>query len=245
METSKAYDLPIRIFHGSFALLFLVSFFIGKFVEDDSALYAYHMISGILMTILVIMRLFWSIFGSKTSSLSSFQLGLVDLKDYFSSLFSSLKTRRYLGHNPASSYAAILMMLFTMGIALSGSMMVLKINKHFFKEMHEVLAHLFFLVVILHIAGVIIHELKHRDGMLFSMINGKKMKIEGETEIESYHSTSGFVFVLLTVGIAGLLLKSYDTNSKSLSLWGNKIQLLENEKHEHHQRKRGHHEDEE
>ena len=39
---SKAYDLPLRIFHWVFAALFMSSFTIGKFLDDDSAIYAYH-----------------------------------------------------------------------------------------------------------------------------------------------------------------------------------------------------------
>ena len=57
MENVKAYDLPVRIFHWVFALLFVLYFSIGSLIEDDSTIFAYHMLSGILMVTIVLLRI--------------------------------------------------------------------------------------------------------------------------------------------------------------------------------------------
>ena len=49
MRTTFIYDLPTRIFHWLFAGLFLVSFTLAKTVDDESVLFSYHMLSGLLL----------------------------------------------------------------------------------------------------------------------------------------------------------------------------------------------------
>ncbi|MCB0414133.1 MAG: cytochrome b/b6 domain-containing protein [Bdellovibrionales bacterium] len=154
MKTSNAYDLPLRIFHWVFAMLFASSFYIAKVIDDDSALYVYHMLSGLIMTGLILLRVIWGFWGPKTARFSSFPLSINELINYFTSLFSH-KTKRYLGHNPASSYAAIVMFIFTLGLATTGILMSLRINKHFFEDIHELAANGFIILVIIHIVGVI------------------------------------------------------------------------------------------
>jgi cytochrome b len=228
METSKAYDLPVRIFHWAFAILFVLSFSIAKFIDDESILYIYHMLSGIMMVFLVILRVIWGFAGSSTSRFSSFRLNPIDLLSYITSLFST-HSKRYLGHNPASSYAAVLMMAFTIGIGLSGLMMSLSINKDFFEEIHELLAHGLLIVVIFHIAGVILHQARHQDGMIFSMLSGKKAKLNGENEIKSNHTVVALVFAVSIVVMGNYLLRNLDSNTGKLSLFGSQLQLGENE----------------
>lgn len=228
MQSSKAYDLPIRIFHWVFAILFLISFSIAKFIDDDSMLYAYHMLSGILMVSLVILRVIWGLVGSKTSRFSSYKLRPTELFEYLNSILTT-RSKRYLGHNPASSYAAILMLLLTVGIGLSGLMMSLRINKHFFEEVHELMANGLLIVVIFHIAGVIFHQARHADGMIFSMVNGKKNKIDGENEIKSNHPIAAVILILFILCMSSYLFINFDNNSGKLATFGTQLQLGENE----------------
>lgn len=226
MEKMRAYDLPVRVFHWGFALLFVTSFSIAKLIDDDSALYAYHMLSGMLMSSMVILRIVWGWSGAKTSKFSSFKLRRSELIAYIKSVFFS-KSKRYLGHNPASSYVAIIMMVLTLGIALTGLMMILRVNKHFFEEVHELLANGFLVVVLLHIAGVVLHQLKHNDGMIFCMLNGKKAKIDEETEIKSNYPFVALVFVIFLLGAGSYLLTSFDRSTGELNAFGTQLQLGE------------------
>lgn len=231
MQKVNSYDFPLRIFHWLFAILFSTSFVIAKFIDDESILYAYHMISGILMLILIIMRVFWSFLGEKSSRLSSYKLNPRDLIQYMSSVVSG-HSKRYLGHNPASSFAAILMFLFTIALVGTGFMMVLRVNKHFFEEVHEIVAHGFLIIVIIHIGGVIIHQLFHQDGMITSMITGHKKSIEGEDGIKSSRYFAGVVFIIFFL-ISGLYLNSqFNPQTGVLTLAGKSLQLGEAEGNE-------------
>lgn len=244
METSKAYDFPVRIFHWIFAFLFVLSFSIAQLIDDDSTLYAYHMLSGMLMFSIVILRLAWGFVGSKTSKFNSFKLKPSDFIGYIYSIMST-KSKRYLGHNPASSYAAIFMMVFSIGMCLTGLLMATRINKSFFEEIHELIANGFLVVVLLHITGALLHQIRHNDGMILSMLNGKKAKIDGETEIKSNHPIVAFVFVIYIIGMGNYLITNFDNTNGKLNAFGTHLQLGEKEHSEYHNKQNKYLEDEE
>lgn len=228
MKKLMAYDLPLRIFHWSFALLFTTSFCIGKFVDDDSLLYSYHMLSGLMMAILVSFRITWGIIGSKHSRFSSMPLAPRKLLHYLSSLFTST-SHKYLGHNPASSYAMLLMFLLTFSLLASGLGMVVTGNEDPFEDLHELFAHGFLVVVILHIIGVLLHHFRHKDGMISSMLNGRKRSLAEEDEIKSAHPLVAGLFVIIIGFSSFSLFVSFDKKTRYLSLMGTKIFLGEPE----------------
>lgn len=231
MNKQLIYDIPVRLFHWLFAASFITSFTIGKWIDDESTLYAYHMISGLFMTSLVILRILWGIIGTKYSQFKHFELNPQSLINYIKGLLQS-KSKIYTGHNPASSWASLAMFGFSFALTITGLLMVNKINKHTFEEVHEVAAHLFALTVILHIAGVIFHQIKHRDLIALSMVTGhKNLPFEDKASIASAWKTA-LVFILLCLGILFSLNKNYDTQSGQLHIFGQTLQLGETEENE-------------
>jgi cytochrome b len=228
VQKVKAYDLPVRIFHVLFAILFVLSFFIAKVIDDESVLYGYHMISGMLMAFLVVLRIIWGFVGSRTARFSSFKLRPDELVGYFTAKFGG-ESKRYFGHNPASSYAAVLMFVFTFALVGSGLMMVQGISDDFFEEIHEIFAMGFLVLVIVHIIGVVAHQLEHLDEIGLSMFHGKKNPVEGEEPIAHNYIVVGLVFLVLTGAAGSYLFKSYDGNTGKFYGFGMNLQLSENE----------------
>lgn len=228
---SRVYDLPLRLFHWSFATLFLVAFIIAKTVDDESIIFTLHMLSGLIMIFLIFLRVIWGIVGTRYSRFSSFRLRPSEFYTYFTSIINS-KTKRYLGHNPASSYVSMAMFIFTVGLGVSGILMSQRINKHFFEEIHEICANGFLVTVILHISGVVLHQVKHNDGMLLSMVTGKKESLKDKVEIESNRPLVAIFFIVLVVGFGLYLKNNFDTQSGQLNLFGYSIQLGEKEDNE-------------
>ncbi len=122
MKSSLVYDLPTRLFHWIFSALFIISFTIGKFVDDESLLFSYHMISGLLLGSLVILRIIWGMAGTKHARFSGFALNPIDLRNYLVGIVSGSK-KRWAGHNPASSWAALSMLIFALGLVTTGFLM--------------------------------------------------------------------------------------------------------------------------
>lgn len=233
MKNTRVYDLPTRLFHWIFAGGFLGAFFIAKTIDDDSPLYSYHMLLGLILALVVGLRIIWGLVGSRYARFTSFPLKPTELVHYFKQIVGS-KTERALGHNPASSWAAIMMMGLSLGLALTGYLMTSGGNKEVLEEVHELLANTFILVVLAHVGGILLHTLKHRDGIALSMIHGKKALIEGEagkeeSGIESSHRGIALLFLLIVGGFVFYLNQNYDPTSQKLTLLGSRLQLGEAE----------------
>ena len=228
MKKTLVYDLPTRLFHVIFTLLFVIAFFIGKNFDDDNPIFAYHMLAGMTLTFVVLLRIVWGLVGSTYAKFSSFKLNPMELISYFQSMVTS-KTKRYLSHNPASSFAAVFMMLLALGLGITGYLMVSTGNGDAYEDIHEIFANLFLLTVIGHIVGIIIHNVRHRDSIWKSMVDGKKDEVDGERGISHSYSFAGLIFMILTLGWVYLVNSNFDNTTGKLTLFGNELQLTEME----------------
>lgn len=247
MKTTFIYDLPTRVFHWLFALLFILAFSIGSTVDDDSSAFSYHMIAGIVLCLIVILRLVWGIIGSKYARFSGFSLHPKELFRYFTGITTGDR-RKWAGHNPASSWAAITMMVFALGLGATGYLMTTGQGGDAVEEAHELLANGFLAVVLLHLAGVAVHSLRHRDGIWKSMLNGQKTAIPDDNALVRPYKTVGILFLLVTVGISAFLVQNFDSKSRDLTVFGSRFHLAEAEDNHasenDHRERRGNHEDE-
>lgn len=226
MRSSLVYDLPTRLFHWLFSSLFLFSFIIAKTVDDDSIVFTYHMLSGLLLGGLILWRIIWGIIGSKYARFSGFNLNPLDLKDYFIGILSGSK-KRWSGHNPASSWAAITMFALGLGLAITGYLMSIG-NKETFEDIHELMANTFIIIVGLHIAGLILHSLRHQDTIALSMIDGKKELSSNNESIPSSRRFAGLLLMALVVSAGLYLSKNFNSENGTLKLFGQTLQLGEN-----------------
>ncbi|MBV2167743.1 MAG: cytochrome b/b6 domain-containing protein [Bdellovibrio sp.] len=231
MRNQLVYDLPTRLFHWIFAGLFVGSFFIGKTVDDDSPLFSYHMLLGLTLAFLTVLRIVWGFVGTRYARFSEFPLNPGKLVKYFSDLVTA-RSERNLGHNPASSWAAIAMMLLALGLAVTGYLMSTG-DKEAYEDIHELFANGFLIIAILHVVGVVVHTLKHKDMIGLSMIDGKKQEVSGESPIESARPVVGLVLLALVAGFWINLMKNYDSQTQTLNFFGTSLQLGENESEEH------------
>lgn len=232
MKQIFVYDLPTRVFHWLFALLFTVAFVIGNTVDDDSTLFSYHMIAGIVLCFLVVLRVIWGIVGTKYARFTGFSLHPRELALYLKGLLTE-DNRKWLGHNPASGWAAIAMMAFALGLGVTGYLMTTGQGGEDLEEVHELLANGFLIIVLLHLTGIALHTARHRDAIWKSMFSGRKAHIlEENLSVRSYR-TLGILFLLATVGFSVYLTQNFDSNSRDLPIFGLKLHLGEAEDEKH------------
>lgn len=234
MRKTLVYDLPTRLFHWLFSGLFLVSFIIAKTVDDESLTFSYHMLSGLLLGGLVIWRLIWGVIGSEHSRFSGFNLHPSDLKDYFLGILSGSQ-KRWSGHNPASGWAAIALFTLALGLAVTGYLMTTG-QKEAFEDLHEFFANTFVIVTIMHVAGVILHSLRHQDSIALSMIDGKK-ELPNSISISSTRPFGAIFLMALVVSMGLYLFKNFDSSTQTLKIFGQTLQLGENEQEKNEQSK--------
>jgi len=253
MKKILVYDLPTRLFHCLFAGLFITAFAIAKTTDDESTLFSYHMLAGLSIIFLLVIRIIWGFIGTTYARFSSFKLNPYELLRYFKDIIVS-KTSFYLGHNPASSYAAVIMFVCAVGLATSGILMSTGGESDTLEELHELLANVFLITVILHLAGIVFHNLRHRDSLWSSMLDGNKKTDSDAQGIADSRLAAGVVCVILFVSWLGFLAKNYDSGTQTLNLYAAELRLGEAEDEEHqsghgsedHERDRDHddHEDE-
>jgi len=186
MTKLYVWSLATRIFHILFIVLTLLVYISSEFDK----LLEYHVIFAYSMGLLVLGRIAWGFMDIEYSKFKDFNLKIKDLKDYmFSVLFNK---KEYIGHNPASSWAIISMFALVLISVVTGSLtfgtqegmgIFSYLNTTFFKEMelfeelHEFFSQLFFIIVIIHIIGVILDRYLHKTKNIESMIYGYKNSI--------------------------------------------------------------------
>ncbi len=231
MGRQLVYDLPTRLFHWVFAGLFLIGFIIAKTIDDDSSWFDYHSLAGLSLGFLVVLRIIWGVFGTRHARFSNFALNPIDLMSYFKGILSGEK-KRWAGHNPASSWAAIIMMTLALGLAVTGYLMSSGPNGENLKDIHELFANGFIVVVVLHIAGIMLHTIRYQEMIGLSMIDGKKADVSSDQRISSSRSVIGILLIGLVVVFGLHLIKNYDIQNRSLQFFGTTLNLGENEGNE-------------
>ncbi len=180
----KVWDPLVRVFHWS-----LVTAFIVAYVTEDDYL-GLHTQAGYTIIGLVLFRLLWGLLGTRHARFSDFVRGPQTVTTYLKSLLTRHPTH-YLGHNPAGGWMVIALLvtlllttlsgLLTYGIGESaaGPFAALGGNPGGFwseamEEIHEVLANLTLLLVFVHVGGVIVSSLLHRENLVRAMLTGRK-----------------------------------------------------------------------
>lgn len=233
MSRSLVYDLPTRIFHWLFASLFVISFVIAKTIDDESVTFSYHMIAGMTLSFLVVLRIIWGLIGTKHAKFSGFALNPADLIGYASGFFSGSK-RRWAGHNPASSWAAVIMLTLALCLGITGYLMATGPENRDIKEIHEVIATLFLIVALTHVVGIIVHTLRHRELIGLSMVDGKKDNLGSGQTIGDPKTLVGIIGLSIVLAWATTLLVQFDPSTRSLTLFGTHLQLGENDEEKEH-----------
>lgn len=231
MHAIRVYDLPTRAFHWLFAGFFITAFSISNLVDDESARFSLHMLAGLGATFVIVLRLAWSFFGTQHARLGDLALKPSQLAGYFKGMFSG-SVREWAGHNPASSWAAVAMVAMALGLATTGILMATGKGGDSLKEAHELMANTFLVVVLLHLGGVALHVLRRRDRLYAAMVSGNKQVAGDDSQAVASRPIAGLAFVLLTGLFAAYLWQNYDAPARTLALFGQTLQLGEDEHEE-------------
>ena len=243
MPATRVYDWPTRVFHWVFAASFVTAFAIANLVDDASAAFAFHMFAGLTLGAAIVLRLVWSVAGTRHARLTDLSLSPRRLFAYIRGVLSG-RGETTAGHNPASSWAAVAMVLLGAGLVTTGLMMAAGTGGEAPEEVHELLANAFLVVVLLHIAGVVLHGLQRRDGLAASMVTGRKALDDGTHGDVRAHGLVGLAFVAVLGGWLATLVLNHDAQAGTLTLFGQTLALGEGGEGGEHGEAHGEDEDE-
>lgn len=179
----KVWDPLVRLFHWTFAGAFLVAM-----VVEDHIMWL-HSWAGYIALAALAVRLLWGFVGTRHARFTDFVHSPRTVLAYLSDVIR-FRARRYVGHNPAGGAMVIALML---SVALTGLTGIATYGAKEFagpmaflgyelsawsgealEESHEFFAHFTLLLVGLHLLGVVIASLQHRENLIRSMVTGLK-----------------------------------------------------------------------
>lgn len=200
------WDLPVRLFHWMLALLIAAALGISLCFDDSSPWFPYHSVLALIAAPLIVLRLVWGLVGTRYARFWSFLFGPKAVAMYFINALRWRETR-HAGHNPGAAYFVILLMLLPLLSVLSGYQ--LGVGNEKVKELHEFLAYALLGVIGVHILGVILHTLRHKEFITLSMIDGKK-QAEPTQAIASSRPIVGLLFLAFAIWWGVMVWRGYD-----------------------------------
>lgn len=168
-QSVKVWDPFVRIFHWSLVIAFVTAWTTG---EEWKSL---HENAGYAVAGLLALRLIWGFVGTRHARFGDFVYRPSTVLAYLADTVR-MRAKRHVGHNPAGGAMVIALMLLLAATASTGIMMTTDAwwGIRWVEEVHEVLANLTVAMVALHLIGVLVASLEHRENLVRSMFTGRK-----------------------------------------------------------------------
>ena len=205
----RVWDIPVRLFHWTLASCFVIAWL----TLDDRYL-DIHVFAGYLMGGLILFRLLWGFIGSPYARFRDFAFGWSEVCDYIKGVLNR-HPPRFLGHNPAGSWAIYLLLGLGLSIVITGLLafggeerqgplagLLNYPQGRFAHEFHEWLSWLMLGMVIIHLIGVLVESLLHRENLVVAMLTGFKPSAAGTISTVSHWKVGAAMLVaIITAGL--------------------------------------------
>ena len=146
---------------------------------------------------LVVLRIVWGFVGPENARFVSFVHGPRMVFDYLTGLIR-FSSKRYLGHSPAGGAMIVALLIMVAATAVTGMAnlasdrgegpmagVIAKVERPprisgqrrpplLMKQVHETVANVTLVLVVLHVFGVALASYAHRENLVRAMITGKK-----------------------------------------------------------------------
>ncbi|MDP4534856.1 cytochrome b/b6 domain-containing protein [Alkalimonas collagenimarina] len=192
----KVWDPAVRFFHWSQLLLL-----IGLWYTGSEGLMDWHQLLAYTLASVLVARLLWGFYGSRSARFSEFAASPKRAWHYFR------QPTPVMGHNPASSYMIFALLLLVSLQLISGLMT----TDHIFTDgplvryvpsdvvslatrWHKLGIDLIIIASLVHIAAAIWHSWRHHN-VIMGMLHGKLSEVESSTVKPLKSSWSYFVLV--------------------------------------------------
>jgi cytochrome b len=184
-KTSKipVWDPIVRGFHWILAAAFLIAYI----TEEDFL--SLHVWAGYILLTAIAVRIVWGFIGTRHARFSDFVTSPSTAMQYVKDTFT-FKAKRYIGHNPAGGLMIMIMIVSLIITGITG-LLLYGAEEHagpfagwfmaasFFwedslEEVHEFFANFTMVLVAIHLAGVLVESVLHRENLVRAMLSGDK-----------------------------------------------------------------------
>lgn len=189
-ERVLVWDAPVRVFHW-----LLVLSFAGAWLTAESERWRLvHVTLGYTVAGLVAFRVLWGLVGTRHARFGDFVRGPSAVLRYLRSLLSG-RPEGHAGHNPAGALAIVALLALAAATTAAGWALDAELAGHWLEEVHEALANTMLAVALVHVAGVVLGSLAHRENLVRSMITGRKRAAPAEGIRSAWRSLAAVMVV--------------------------------------------------
>lgn len=168
-ETIPVWDPFVRLFHWSLVALFVFCYISGDGLID------LHETAGYVIAALLGARVVWGFVGTRHARFADFVRGPRAVAGF---LMATLRLRapRHVGHNPAGGAMVLALIATITVICASGVMMGMDAfwGEQWVEDLHVYATWTAIGLVVLHVAGVILASIEHRENLVRAMFTGRK-----------------------------------------------------------------------
>ncbi len=179
----RVWDIPVRLFHWSVVALVATLFVTAELLDDAIELHAK---AGYAVLALVLFRILWGFFGSRTARFIDFVRGPGTVLSYARTL-PAREPHFIAGHNPLGGWMVVALLLGLLVQATLGlfsnddilfdgplSHLVTKETSDLLTGWHHELFDGLLILVVLHVAAVAFHKIYKGENLTLSMLTGNK-----------------------------------------------------------------------
>jgi cytochrome b len=172
---TRVWDPLVRIFHWSLVASFAVAWFTPRSAADI------HQWAGYVAGGLVLMRLLWGVLGTPYARFSQFVRHPKSVVQYLLAIIGGHEAR-YIGHNPAGGMMVLALVSLMVVTSFTGWMMTTDayFGEDWVQILHSLSAHGLLVLVFIHVGGVVLASVRHRENLVRAMITGQKRKAGAE-----------------------------------------------------------------
>ena len=212
MTTNKTnrtliWDLPTRVFHW----LLLASYVLAWITFDDNRFLFVHVFAGYVFFALLVFRLIWGLIGTHYARFHSFAHDWSSVGEYLKGLLTG-QAMRYIGHNPIGGHAIFAMLALGLLVSITGILILggeeghgllrglvsynIGITSH---AIHEILAWSMLGLTAVHVIGVIVESVWHKENLVWAMISGHKDDAAGVAGVRGHHYLGLSILIIVLV----------------------------------------------
>jgi cytochrome b len=157
------------VFHWLLAVLFASAWYSGGIWDNP------HLVTGYGVAVLVLARIGWGFVGPPHARFRDFVYGPRTILRYLSHALR-MRAPRYLGHNPAGGAMVITLLATLVVLCATGVMMTTDAfwGVKWVDDVHNLASNFSLILIGLHVTGVIIASLEHKENLIIAMITGWK-----------------------------------------------------------------------
>ena len=163
------WDAPTRTFHWLLVLCFVIAYL----TSESERLQLWHVTAGYVFGALLLFRLIWGLVGTRYARFNNFVRGRKFVMQYVGSLMTR-HPKHFVGHNPAGAWAILAMIGLGLLTVLTGWASFSDYGD-WIGDLHEGIVNALIAVICVHVGGVVVSSLLHRENLARSMATGYKL----------------------------------------------------------------------